>query len=178
MTTLQKYTLVALASFLLGLVAMYAAIHRGSDAPMPTGDADVPRHDVKTDAPVKALDKKVLRQRKAISGGTEKAPDKEVLATGNVETSDGSKTVAAVLDVKTGDTALVEHRPFAEFLSRHEAGIGYGLVDGDFAKAAQYRWTFGRIWRLYGTVQAEAFQVDRMIDRSPWNVMAFVTFRW
>jgi len=169
---------VALVSFLLGLVAMYAAIHRGSDKPMPTGDAGVPRHDVKMDSPVKALDKKVLKEKGAISGSTEQAKDKEVLATGNVETSDGSKTVAAVLNVKTGDTALIEHQPFMEWMSRHEVGVGYGLVDGDLARAAQYRFTFGRIWRLYGTVQAEAFQVDRPQDRNPWNVMAFVSLRW
>lgn len=170
--------IISVVSFLIGLVAMYAAIHRGSDNPMPTGDAGVPRHDVKMDAPVKALDKKVLKAKGAISGNTEQAKDKEVLATGNVETSDGSKTVAAVLDVKTGNAVLIEHQPFMEWISRQEIGVGYGLVDGDLARAVQYRFTFGRVWSLYGTVQAEAFQVDRPQDRNPWNVMAFMNYRW
>jgi len=178
MTTLQKYLAVALISFFLGLCAMYAVVHRGKDKPMPTGDADVPRHDVEMAAPVKALDKTVLEQRGAISGDTARSRDKEVLATGQVKSSDGKKTVAAVLDVKTGDTQLMENRAFSEWMARQEVGIGYGLVDGDFARAAQYRLTFVRAWRFYGTAQIEAFQVDRIEDRHPWNAMLFINYRW
>lgn len=178
MPSLYKYSAVALVAFLLGLMAMYAALHRGDDKPMQTADADVPTHDVSKDVPVKALDKKTLHDRGAISSATEKDKEKEVLATGKVKTSDGTKTVAAVLDTKTGDTGLTEHKPFMEFMKRHEFGVGYGLYDGTLAKGAQYRFTFGRIWKFYGTLQVEGFELDRMDNRHPWNAMAWATIRF
>lgn len=178
MSSLSKYVLTFSLGLLIGLCAMYAALHHGSDKPMPTGDADVPKHEIKASVPVKALDKKTLHDRGAISSSTEKDKEKEVLATGKDKTSDGTKTVAAVLDTKTGDTVITEHKPFMEFMKRHEFGVGYGLYDGSLAKGAQYRFTFGRIWKFYGTLQVEGFEVDRMDNRHPWNAMVFATLRF
>ena len=186
MIGLHKYIVVFISGVLVGIVSLYVVTHRGSDTAMPSALVSVPTSTVAVPEGkgIVVQDKKVLREMGAISKATAQSPDKAVTATGTVSTSDGTKTVAAVLDMSDWDTVLVEHRPFAEWMSRHEAGVGYGLVDGDLARAAQYRFTFGRVWRLYGTVQAEAFKVesstgsDRTGNGHLWNVMAFVGFRW
>ena len=169
--------MAATVGFLLGLATMFSFTNRDRHGDtLSPGLASVPTHTVTVS--VKAQDKGVLRDAGIIGKGTEKNPDKEVLQTGQVNGSDGKKTVAAVLDTKTGETALTVDRPFAEFMLRHEVGIGIGVVDGNMAKAVQYRGTVARIWNFYGTVQLEAFNVDRIEDNTPWNAMAFLSYRW
>jgi hypothetical protein len=177
MPSIYKYITVFSLGLILGLAAMYAFTTRGNDTPMP-GLASAPTHTVKVDVPLVVQDKPAARKQGAISKKTEQDPHTEVLAMGVVKGSDGKKTVAALLDTTTGVTGLVENKAFAEFMSRHELGLGYGLFDGDLARAAQYRYTFVRVWKLYATVQVEAFQVERMSDPHPWNAMVFGTLRF
>jgi hypothetical protein len=174
--TLKTILMSATVGFLLGLLVMFMLFKRGGTVGSIDGIYTGPTHTLA--ATVKAQDKGWLRKAGAIDKKTEQDTTKEVLQTGQVKGSDGKKTIAAVLDTKTGDTSLVVKRPFSEFMARQEVGIGYGLVDGDIAKAAQYRITFARVWNLYATVQVEAFQVDRLADRNPWNTMAFLSYRW
>jgi hypothetical protein len=84
--------------------------------------------------------------------------------------------VAAVLDIKTGDTALVEKRPFWEFMDSQEAGVGYGITDHGIAKQAYYRNTFVRVGDFYGAAMIEAF--DFGDGRAGWSAMAQISYRW
>jgi len=171
-----KYLAIAAASFLAGLVSMYTVLRGSAETTLPPGVVSVPTYTIT--ATVQAQDKPALRKAGAISKAVEKAPEKEVLQTGAVEDDSGSRTVAAVLDTGTGHTVLVEHRPWAELMSRHELGLGYGLADGDLARSVQYRWTFARLWDLYATAQGEARQIDRLTDRTSWSAMLYATARW
>ena len=172
--SLKGYALVGVICFFVGAVLGFfgpSCADRKTTGILPSIDSQVAVHDVKTEVPVKALDKQELKRRSAISRAVADNKDAEVMATGHILDSSGSRTVAAVLDTKTGDTQLIQKRPLAEWMHRWEAGLGYGLVDGNIAKGAQARYNFGRIWEAYGTVQAEAFDVDRADNRHPWTLM-------
>ena len=176
MRPLQRYVAVAVVAFLAGMAAMYSAVSGSSSSTLPPSVVSAPTHTVS--AVVQAQDKSAARNAGAISKKTEKDPDKEVLQTGKMKDDSGTKHVAAVLDTPSGVTQLTVARPWMEWMGRHEVAIGYGLVDGDLARAAQYRLTFARVWNFYGTLQIEAFQVDRPSDRHPWNAVAYLNYRW
>ena len=128
--------------------------------------------------PLKGLDKKQAQEAGMISKDVAKDDDKAVLASGHIADDSGSREVSAVLNVKDGQTQIVEKRPFMEKMNRFEIGIGYGFESGDTAKVGQFRATVGRVDRVYFTGQIEVFDVDRTDNRHPWNAVALVNLRF
>ncbi len=167
--------------FLIALLLAFGLWYWQGSAPgkpLPNAAEGVATHDAKLQVPAKAYDKGQLQDRGVISKKTARDPGKEVTAAATIKDDSGTRHVAAELDVKTGVTTLTEKRPFMETMSRWEAGVGYGLYEGDTAQGAQVRWTFGRARMLYGSAQVEAFQVDRINDRHPWTAMIWATGRF
>lgn len=160
---------------LLGFLGPRACEVKSS--PLPS-DGTVSKETFTSEVPLVAYNKQQLRKKGVISKDVAKDTDAAVLTVGQVLDDSGSRNIAVVFDKKTGETRQEEKRPFAEKMSRFEIGLGYGLVSGDIAKAAQFRATLGRIGPVYFTGQAEGFIVDRPENRHPWNAMAFVNMRF
>ncbi|MCK9420214.1 MAG: hypothetical protein M0R70_12630 [Nitrospirae bacterium] len=140
-----------------------------------SNDALVSKHSVTPTAPVRALDKKEISRHSNIPDSVLKDETKEVLATGTIDDASGSRDVAAVLDTKSGDTVLIEKRPFFEFMSGQEVGIGYGITYYGAVKQTYYRNTFVRVGNFYGAATIEAFSVG---ERPGWSAMAQMSYRW
>lgn len=172
---MRLFVIIA-GAFIAGMITMYAALSGSSSGTLPSGLSSVPTYTISVVAV--AQDKPTLRKHKAISKKVANDPSKEVLATGVVKDDSGKRTVSAVIDTPSGVTHLAVERPWAEFMLRQEASIGYGFVDGDMAREIQYRMTFARIWNFYGTLQVDAFQVERDTHKTPWNAMALLSYRW
>lgn len=166
------------------LIIMLCGIVRGmykadtQSVTLPSGDTSIARVTVTPKAPLKGLNKQEAYKAGIIAKDVEKNPDSAVLASGKVVDDSGGRTVTAVLNVKDGNTQIVEKRPFMEFMKRLELGAGYGFESGDQAKAVQLRATIGRLDRIYFTGQAELFEVDRIENKHPWNTMGFVNLRF
>ncbi len=179
MKVLWAHIAEGLGFLALGFFLGLAVPHCGEKkiAPMTSIDSQVPKHDVQTKAPIKALDKAELKKRlTVISDKDAKDTDKEVLATGTLKDDSGTTNVGAVLDVKSGETQLVDHRPFAEWMNANEAGVGYGYGTGGVEKAVMYEHTFVRIWDLYGSVEARITDPEKESTR--WGVMLWLKYRW
>ncbi len=175
------YLNVILAEALIILVLCWFiwGTHKSEQSkPLPSSDSMISRVVVTVYAPIKGLDKKEAQEAGIISKDIAKSPDKAVLASGKVEDDSGSRNIAAVIGTNTGETKIVETRPFMETMSRFEIGIGYGLESGDIAKAIQLRATVYRVKDFYLTGQFEGFSVDRADNRHPWNAMAFANYRF
>lgn len=177
MNLFKKYLIIGLSCFAAGFLLGLALPHFGEKKakPMASVDSEILKHEVLNTAPVQALDKAELKKRSIISSETAKAPDKEVLATATIKDDSGTRHVAAELDTKTGDTVLTAERPLAEWMSKDELGLGYGLANGDLAPAAFYEHTFVRAGPLYGAVRTEIFKRPSQTD---WNAMAWISYRW
>ncbi len=173
------YAITALACFAVGFLSGIFLPHCNGKktAPLASVDSRVAKHEVKEHSPLKGLDKEDLKKRfRAISSGIAKDANKEVLATARIEDASGSRTIAAVLDTKTGETQQVEKRPFAELMKSQELAIGWGLMkNGEWARAAKYDVTFARIGPVYGAISAEIFSRPKATD---WQVMAWASVRW
>jgi hypothetical protein len=175
--TLDKKTLVIIAEALV-ILALSALLYKGcasgkTGTALTSDDATTPKREVKDSAPLRALDKPAVRDE--VVNDVLHDKKKEILATGRVSDDSGSRTIAAVLDTKTGNTALIEKRPFYELMSRQELGVGYGFTDDGEAKQVYYRNTFARVGSIYTAVELEIFS---LADKTGWSAMAQVSYRW
>jgi hypothetical protein len=179
---MKTFAVKIIAIETLIIIMLSGIIYRGCQSdrkgtPLPA-DNTISRVTVTPEAPLVGQDKSQLRKRRVITKDIAKNPDKAVLTTTKIKDSDGSRSVAAVLDIKTGETQLVEKRPVLETMHRFEIGIGYGFESGDLARAFTAQGTIGRLGPFYCTGRIEYFDVDRPDNRHPWNAMAFATVRF
>ena len=176
---LKVYAAIGFVCFCLGLVLGFFApscAARKDGKPLSSIDSQVQTHEVVVEAPIKALDKQELRRRSSISKSVADNKTAEVLATGKVSDASGTRTVAAVLDTKTGGTTLIAKRPFAEWMSRNRIGLGYGFGTDGLERSARYDHTFGRLWELYGAAQVQA--TDSEDAGSSWRVMLWLDYQF
>jgi hypothetical protein len=180
---LRSYGLTLLAGLVLGgglgILVPQCMEHKPS-ARLASVDGEVSRMTVTPEAPLQALDKKELRQLGAISSAIEKKPEAAVLATGNISDSSGSRSVAAVLDVKTGDTDIVQYRKFFEWMNHGQVGAGYGIGTIGSGPKLSYRHEIFRIGEVYGGVEAEAWQwrQGERTGRTDFQISGMINYRW
>lgn len=171
---LKSWAVVVGVSFLLGTVLGYCGPRLYEEKTRPLPGSPTAMHDVAS-APVKGQDKGQLRERGAITKKVAEDRSAEVLSTGKVSDDSGSRTVAAVLNTKDGLTTFVEKRPFAEWMSRNEVGLGYGWGDAGEIKAIRYEHTFARVWELYASAEA---RVEATTDDTRWSAVLWMNYRW
>jgi hypothetical protein len=175
--SLDKKTLIIIAEALV-IIALSILLWKGcgsgrTGTVLPSDDAAKPKHAVATSAPVRALDKAAVKD--AVPKGVVQNPQAEVLATGKVVDDSGSRTIAAVLDTETGDTALVQKRPLFEWMSASELGLGYGWGDDGEEKAVRVEHTFARIGGVYASAEGRIQTND---EETRWSAMLWLNYRW
>jgi len=175
--TKNKIIVLQVVLLLILSVSLFKSCKRSyTGTPLASVDSSVEKHDVVAQKPIQALNKKKLSKVANIPSAIVKDDKKEILATGNTSNDSGTSTVSAVLDTTTGQSAIIEKRPFSELMNRHELGIEYGMTDAGIGKGAYYNGTLVRIGNFYGGLSANALDLDSSETR--WGVMARVGFRW
>ena len=175
--SLKTHVGVFIAGLIFGaLLGLYLSHAGGKSKPLASIDSEIAKHDVKTEAPVKALDKPALQKRGVIAKDITQDEKKEVLATGTIKDSSGTRNIAAALDVKTGETKLVQNRPFAEWMHSNALGIGIGYGSQGLRKEVFYRHKFARLWELYPQFGAAIGRNET--DRSDWLLRIDLTYEW
>ena len=175
--TKNKVIIAQVFIILILSVSLFKSCKRSyTGTPLVSVDSSVEKHDVVAQKPIQALNKKKLSKVANIPSAIVKDGKKEILATGNTSNDSGTSTIAAVLDTTTGQSTIIEKRPFSELMNRHEFGLEYGITDGGIGKGAYYNGTLVRIGNFYGGLTADVLNLDRGETR--WDVMARVGFRW
>jgi hypothetical protein len=182
-TSLKTHSIVALVSFALGAglaLIVPNCMERRQSAPLASVDGEVSRMTVTPGAPLQALSKKELRGLGVISAAVEKKPEAQVLATGKIEDNSGSRNVAAVLDIKTGDTDIVQHRLFFEWMNHGQLGAGYDIGTLGSGPKVSFRHELFRIGAVYGGIEAAAWQwrSGERAGRTDFQIAAMLNYRW
>ena len=152
--TVEKLKLYVVVAIIIA-AAMAGSFYAGrwqrenKGKPLPTADADIPKHDVTTKEPVKALDKKELANRDVIPHSALDTPHSEILATGKIEDDSGLLYVGAELNTDTGETRLIQNRPTAEFMRRNAFGLAIEANPHGIVKEAYCTRTVARLWDAY-----------------------------
>jgi hypothetical protein len=177
--SLKSHAIVGFVCFFIGAALGFfgpSCADRKTAGILPSIDSQVAQHEVKTEAPVLGLDKQELRRRSVISRKIVDNKTAEVLATGQVRDSSGSRTVAAVLDTKTGDTRLFQKRPFSEWMHSNTLGLGVGYGSEGLRKEFFYRHKFARLWEFYPAFGAAIGRNET--DRTDWLLRIDLTYEW
>ena len=173
----------AIAILILSLMLFKSCRNNQAGTVLPSVDASVSKHDVVITGSIRALDKKEIAKVADIPSAIVKDGKKEILATGKKIDDSGTSTVAAVLDTTTGQTAIIEKRPFAETMNRSEVGAGYTIGSLGQGYAAGFRHTFGRLTKAYIDVRVDAWKWESGVRKdddhgADGQVTAFATWRF
>lgn len=133
--------------------------------------------------PLKVYDKGRLKHDDIIPSSVEKDRSKIVTATGTIQNGDGTTHVSSVLDEQSGKSVIIKERPFSEFMSAQEIGIGYTIGSIGSGLSGRYRYTAGRLWGLYAEAQLEAWnwKSGQRLDEGhsiDGQLSAFITYRF
>lgn len=175
----KTYTIIGFICFVLGAVLGFfgpSCADRKAAKVLPSVDSQIATHEVKPEVPIRALDKAELKRRSLIDGHVVASVQKEVLATGQVRDSSGSRTVSAVLDTKTGGTQLLSKRPLMEWMHANALGLGVGYGSEGLRKEVFYRHKFARLWELYPAFGAAIGRNET--DRTDWLLRLDIAYEW
>lgn len=172
---MRNYVITAVVCLAIGFAGGgMLSRHDRQAVPLASVDSQVASHDVELTVPVKAKDKRALRDLGAIDKRTMADKTKEVTATARIKDADGTRNVAAVMNKDDGSTRIVETRPLTEWMHSQELAIGYGFDNGDLAKGLKYDLTFLRVGPLYGSFSASMLDKPASTD---WQAMVWLTWR-
>jgi hypothetical protein len=108
---------------------------------------------------VVVLEKKVVVTKEVWPDWFTKDETKQLTAIGDVPAYKGTTRVASIIDVKTGESQLVQNRlplPMFSFENEKRIGFRYGSTDKGIEVNFYGDWTFFRIGNMYISGYAEA----------------------
>ncbi len=168
-------------AFLIGAVLGVAGgLYLSQPKVIPSQNIEISKETYTLNTPLIIYNKAEAIAKKLVPKSIAKQEEKQVLAADTDKDSSGTKTHSAVLDTKTGETQLVEIRPFAEWMKANEFSLGYSVGTIGTSYNLEYKRNFARIWEIYPTIQFNAWewQSGERTGRTDLQVTGQITYKW